>query len=66
MGNTNFSIILPRLLFTRRHGAELVARAVGNHLGVKGCGVNGRNDIVVTSQGRDYKASVSVFERGKG
>jgi hypothetical protein len=34
LGNTNFSIILPRLLFTRAHGAELVARAVRDRLGI--------------------------------
>ncbi|WVO12777.1 hypothetical protein L204_100385 [Cryptococcus depauperatus] len=37
MGNTNFSIILPRLLFTRSHGAQLVARAVRSKLGISGC-----------------------------
>jgi len=57
MGNTNFSIMLPRLLFTRRHGAELVARAVGKYLGVEGCGVNDRNDIIVRSLDKEYKVS---------
>nr|KIR50581.1 lipoate-protein ligase A [Cryptococcus bacillisporus CA1280] len=36
MGNTNFSIILPRLLFTRSHGAQLVSRAVRETLGITG------------------------------
>ena len=44
MGNTNFSIMLPRLLFTRNHGAELVAKAVRERLGVEQCTVNERNE----------------------
>jgi lipoate-protein ligase A len=55
MGNTNFSIILPRLLFTRAHGAELVAKAVRERLGVMGCTVNDRNDVIVRSEGKDFK-----------
>lgn len=59
MGNTNFSIILPRLLFTRAHGAELVAKAIRERLGVVGCTVNDRNDVIVRDQSnnKDYKAS---------
>jgi len=62
MGNTNFSIILPRLLFTRNHGAELVARAIRNRLGLKTCGVNERNDVVVhdPKDGKDYKISLPI------
>ncbi|GFZ46240.1 hypothetical protein JCM24511_04487 [Saitozyma sp. JCM 24511] len=52
LGNTNFSIILPRLLFTRAHGAELVARAIRDRLGIDTCGVNKRNDVV---SGSAYK-----------
>nr|ODN99699.1 lipoate-protein ligase A [Cryptococcus depauperatus CBS 7855] len=57
MGNTNFSIILPRLLFTRSHGAQLVARAVRSKLGISGCSVNERNDIVIKDGEREYKMS---------
>lgn len=56
-GNTNFSIILPRLLFTRAHGAELVARAVRDRLGVQECTVNERNDVIVRDRAlnKDFK-----------
>ncbi len=55
LGNTNFAIILPRLLFTRAHGAELVARAIRERLGVEGCRVNKRNDVVMRDGENDYK-----------
>ncbi|OCF35398.1 lipoate-protein ligase A [Kwoniella heveanensis BCC8398] len=57
MGNTNFSIILPRLLFTRSHGAELVAAAIRDRLGIEGCTVNDRNDVVIREHGKEYKMS---------
>jgi lipoate-protein ligase A len=56
MGNTNFSIILPRLLFTRNHGAELAAKAVRG-LGVEGCTVNSRNDVIVKDGVKELKIS---------
>lgn len=56
MGNTNFSIILPRLLFTRAHGAELVAKAVRG-LGVEGCTVNSRNDVIIKDGEKELKIS---------
>ncbi|CAD6580417.1 MAG: Biotin/lipoate A/B protein ligase [Tremellales sp. Tagirdzhanova-0007] len=62
MGNTNFSIILPRLLFTRAHGAELVARAIRNRLGISGCGVNERNDVVIRDGQKEYKVSGSAYK----
>ncbi|ODO03447.1 lipoate-protein ligase A [Cryptococcus wingfieldii CBS 7118] len=52
MGNTNFSIMLPRLMFTRSHGALLVSRAIRERLGIEECGVNERNDHV---SGSAYK-----------
>lgn len=55
LGNTNFSIILPRLLFTRAHGAELVARAIRDRLGIEECGVSKRNDVVIRDRGKEYK-----------
>ena len=55
MGNTNFSIILPRLLFTRAHGAQLVARAVRERLGIEGCSVNKRNDVVILDGEKEFK-----------
>jgi lipoate-protein ligase A len=58
MGNTNFSIILPRLLFTRAHGAELVAKAVRG-LGVEGCTVNTRNDVIIKDGEKELKISPS-------
>lgn len=57
-GNTNFSIILPRLLFTRAHGAELVAGAVRETLGVEKCTVNARNDVVVKDGEKELKISL--------
>ncbi|KAK6902798.1 hypothetical protein I203_108057 [Kwoniella mangroviensis CBS 8507] len=55
MGNTNFSIILPRLLFTRSHGAELVSRAIREQLGIKECTVNERNDVIIRDGQKEYK-----------
>lgn len=57
MGNTNFSLMLPRLLFTRNHGAELVAKAVRDRLRIEGCTVNERNDVVVNYEGKQLKVS---------
>jgi lipoate-protein ligase A len=61
MGNTNFSIMLPRLLFTRNHGAELVAKAVRERLGVEQCTVNERNDVIIRDGERDLKVSPSML-----
>jgi lipoate-protein ligase A len=55
LGNTNFSIILPRLLFTRAHGAKLVARAIREQLGIEECGVNTRNDVVIRDGEKEFK-----------
>lgn len=55
MGNTNFSILLPRLLFTRSHGAGLVSRAIRERLGIKQCTVNDRNDVIIRDGDRDFK-----------
>ena len=60
LGNTNFSIILPRLLFTRAHGAELAARAVKHRLGVPGCMVNGRNDVVIRDGEQELKVRLDA------
>lgn len=57
LGNTNFSILLPRELFTRSHGAELVARAIRESLGVSNCTVNDRNDVVVKTENGNLKIS---------
>lgn len=57
LGNTNFSIMLPRLLFTRAHGAELVAEAIRTRLGVKQCTVNDRNDVIIRDGEKDLKMS---------
>lgn len=62
MGNTNFCIILPRLLFTRAHGAELVARAVRERLGIPQCIVNQRNDIIIRDGDKDFKVSGSAYK----
>ncbi|EIW69568.1 hypothetical protein TREMEDRAFT_30736, partial [Tremella mesenterica DSM 1558] len=62
MGNTNFSIFLPRLLFTRSHGAELIARAIRNRIGVQQCCVNSRNDIVIRDGINDFKVSGSAYK----
>jgi len=65
MGNTNFSILLPRLLFTRAHGAELVAKAIRDRLEVAGCTVNDRNDVIIRDQSnhKDYKVGRSACRR---
>ncbi|KAM6496209.1 hypothetical protein JOM56_008915 [Amanita muscaria] len=55
LGNTNFSIHLPRTSFDRHITAEIVVRAVRS-LGVE-AHVNGRNDICVGS----YKISGSAY-----
>ncbi|KAK8869918.1 hypothetical protein IAR55_000486 [Kwoniella newhampshirensis] len=55
MGNTNFSIMLPRLLFTRSHGAELVARAIRERLSVQLCDVNERNDVIIRDGEKELK-----------
>ena len=64
MGNTNFSIILPRLLFTREHGAELVAKAVRERLGIQECTTNDRNDVIIRDEekGKDFKVSSYCLE----
>jgi lipoate-protein ligase A len=61
MGNTNFSIILPRLLFTRSHGAEFVSRAVRERLGIKECTVNDRNDVIIRDGAKDLKVSCTII-----
>lgn len=45
LGNTNYSILIPKDMFERRPNAELVARAL-NTLGVD-AKVNDRNDITL-------------------
>ncbi|KAL7422195.1 hypothetical protein Q5752_002841 [Cryptotrichosporon argae] len=62
LGNTNFSIILPRLLFTRAHGAELVARAMRDGLGIAQCTVNERNDVIIRDGEKDLKVSGSAYK----
>ncbi|WVR05086.1 hypothetical protein IAU60_002098 [Kwoniella sp. DSM 27419] len=62
MGNTNFSIILPRLLFTRSHGAEMVARAIRDRLGIAQCTVNERNDVIIRDEGRDFKMTYKIVQ----
>ncbi|ORY32223.1 hypothetical protein BCR39DRAFT_557623 [Naematelia encephala] len=62
MGNTNFSIILPRLMFTRAHGAELVARAIREKLGITQCGVNERNDVIIRDDEHEFKVSGSAYK----
>ncbi|WWC85362.1 uncharacterized protein L201_000225 [Kwoniella dendrophila CBS 6074] len=57
MGNTNFSIILPRLLFTRSHGAEVVSKAIRERLGIKECTVNERNDVIIKDGEKELKMS---------
>ncbi|KAK4687730.1 hypothetical protein P7C73_g2386, partial [Tremellales sp. Uapishka_1] len=64
MGNTNFSIILPRLLFTRAHGAELVARAIRESMGIEQCGVNTRGDVVIRDGAKEFKMSSSFTPIG--
>jgi lipoate-protein ligase A len=53
LGNTNFSIHLPRTSFDRRATAQIVLRAVKS-LGVDDAHVNDRNDICVG----EYKMSL--------
>ncbi|ORX39768.1 hypothetical protein BD324DRAFT_614915 [Kockovaella imperatae] len=62
LGNVNFSIMLPRLLFTRNQGAELVAKAVRDRLGISSCTVNDRNDVIIRTTERDLKVSGSAYK----
>nr|GAT57196.1 lipoyltransferase/lipoate-protein ligase [Mycena chlorophos] len=60
LGNTNFSIHLPREIFDRKNTANIVLRAV-RELGIPAARVNDRNDIYVSSD------KISRFaERSKG
>ncbi|BEI85350.1 hypothetical protein CcaverHIS002_0507510 [Cutaneotrichosporon cavernicola] len=65
LGNTNFSVITPRALFTRNGGAELVSRAVRERLDVPSCTVNERNDVVLRPDGTkegELKVSGSAYK----
>jgi len=64
MGNTNFSIILPRTVFTRAGGAQLVAQAVRERLSVPSCTVNERNDVVIRDGGPELKVGASQGGEG--
>ncbi|CAG8455582.1 22783_t:CDS:2 [Dentiscutata erythropus] len=46
LGNTNYSVITPRQNFTRKHSADLVARAIRKRLGISAY-VNERHDIEI-------------------
>ncbi|KAF7294224.1 Lipoyltransferase/lipoate-protein ligase [Mycena chlorophos] len=48
LGNTNFSIHLPREIFDRKNTANIVLRAV-REIGIPAARVNDRNDIYVSS-----------------
>ena len=48
-GNLNYSVICPRLSFTRDKHAEMVVRAL-HRIGATNTSVNGRHDIVMASQ----------------
>lgn len=57
LGNTNTAVIVPRVHFTRALGAELVARAVRERLGIRECGVNDRNDVIIRDGEKSLKVS---------
>jgi lipoate-protein ligase A len=42
-------------MFTRAHGAELVARAARDRLGVEKCTVNSRNDVIIRDGEKELK-----------
>ncbi|KAL1411272.1 hypothetical protein Q8F55_002223 [Vanrija albida] len=63
MGNTNFSIMLPRVTFTRSGGANLVAKAIRERLDVPSCTVNSRNDVIVREGDKDLKVGASGRRR---
>ncbi|KAI5923723.1 hypothetical protein F4810DRAFT_190472 [Camillea tinctor] len=46
-GNANWSVICPPASFDRDAHAAMVVRALGSRLGVAGCRVNARHDIVM-------------------
>lgn len=50
LGNTNFSILLPRKLFDRSLGAEMVARAIRCGMGIQRATVNERGDVVLKAE----------------
>ncbi|WWD15807.1 hypothetical protein CI109_100231 [Kwoniella shandongensis] len=62
MGNTNFSVMLPRLLFTRSHGAQLVARAIRDRLGIQQCDVNDRNDVIIRDGEQELKMTYKIVQ----
>jgi lipoate-protein ligase A len=45
MGNSNYCVMMPRDMFTRRANVEMMARAL-HHLDIP-AQVNGRHDLVV-------------------
>ncbi|MBW0481686.1 hypothetical protein O181_021401 [Austropuccinia psidii MF-1] len=55
-GNTNYSVMVPRLQFNRRKNAELVASAL-TQMGVNAVNVTDRHDVCV----EDFKVSGSAF-----
>ncbi|CAG8706605.1 16679_t:CDS:2, partial [Funneliformis mosseae] len=46
IGNTNYTLIMPRSNFTRKHSAELVVRALTTKLGISAY-VTERHDIAI-------------------
>ncbi len=59
LGNTNFSIMIPRTLFSRSFGADIVAKALQQGMGLSNAGVNDRGDLVLAgSDGVSRKMSL--------
>ncbi|KAF0525308.1 Lipoyltransferase and lipoate-protein ligase [Gigaspora margarita] len=57
LGNTNYTVITPRQNFTRKHSADLVARAIRKRFEIPAY-VNERHDIEI----EDLKVSGSAFK----
>jgi len=46
-GNINFSILVPRHLFSRSLGAGIIENALKNRLNIDQAGVNERGDLIL-------------------
>jgi lipoate-protein ligase A len=67
LGNINFSFLLPRALFTRSLGADIIVHAL-HRMGFPHAQVNDRGDLVLLSHGVSRKMSPSAgkVKREKG
>jgi lipoate-protein ligase A len=65
LGNINFSFLLPRALFTRSLGADIIVHAL-HRMGFPHAQVNDRGDLVLLSHGVSKKMSRFSGKMTKG